>query len=126
MVGGRIGGVLLASGESWAASTVVITTGTFLNGLCHVGDERFAGGRVGDAPAVSLSAALRRVGLTVGRFKTGTTPRLARDSVDYVGLEAQGGEVPRPTFSCSRASPTPSASCSSRRWRAARRSPPSR
>jgi tRNA uridine 5-carboxymethylaminomethyl modification enzyme len=91
-------GVLLASGESLRARAVVVTTGTFLNGLCHMGDEQFAAGRVGDRPALQLSAALVRAGLTLGRFKTGTTPRLARDSLDLGGLEAQAGDEPRPTF----------------------------
>ncbi len=95
---GRVSGVRLVSGEALAAEAVVITTGTFLNGLCHVGDERFAGGRVGDAPAVHLSDALRRFGITLGRFKTGTTPRLDRDSIRWDALEPQHGDEPRPTF----------------------------
>ena len=84
-------------GALWARA-VVITTGTFLNGLCHVGAEQFAGGRVGDAPASFLSAALLRLGVQLGRFKTGTTPRLAADSIDWHTLEPQHGDTPRPTF----------------------------
>lgn len=96
---GGLEGVVLASGERLGARAVVVTTGTFLNGLCHVGDEQFAAGRVGDRPALLLSGALRRAGLLLGRFKTGTTPRLAQDSLDVSGLEAQAGDEPRPTFS---------------------------
>ncbi len=95
---GGVCGVALASGEHLGTRAVVITTGTFLNGLCHVGDERFAGGRIGDAPATHLSRALSRLGLTLGRFKTGTTPRLARDSIAWDDLEVQHGDEPRPRF----------------------------
>jgi tRNA uridine 5-carboxymethylaminomethyl modification enzyme len=77
----------------------IITTGTFLNGLCHIGDEQFAGGRVGDAPANYLSEALKSYGIRLGRFKTGTTPRLAKDSVHWDRLEPQEGDTPRPQFS---------------------------
>ncbi|MEK7703564.1 MAG: tRNA uridine-5-carboxymethylaminomethyl(34) synthesis enzyme MnmG [Myxococcota bacterium] len=97
--GGRLAKVVLASGEELTCGAAVITTGTFLNGLCHVGEEQFAGGRVGDEPARQLSTALRRVGLTLGRFKTGTTPRLAADSIDWSRLEAQPGDEPPPRFS---------------------------
>ena len=96
---GRIRGVLLARGGVVAAGCVVITTGTFLNGLCHVGEEKFAGGRVGDAPALRLSSALERLGVRLGRFKTGTTPRLAADSIAWDRLEPQHGDEPRPRFS---------------------------
>jgi tRNA uridine 5-carboxymethylaminomethyl modification enzyme len=94
--------VTLADGASVACHAVIVTTGTFLNGLCHIGEEQFAAGRVGDPPACRLSSALGRLGLELGRFKTGTTPRLARDSIDFSGLEAQGGDEPRPTFSFDR------------------------
>ena len=96
--GGRLAGVVMEGGRGLGARAVVVTTGTFLNGLCHVGEERFAAGRVGDAPARHLSAALRRFGLELGRFKTGTTPRLASDSVDLANLEKQLGDEPRLTF----------------------------
>lgn len=92
-------GVGLKSGTLLKTAAAVITTGTFLNGLCHVGDEQFAGGRVGDAPANFLSDSLRALGLHLGRFKTGTTPRLARDSIDWDRLESQAGDEPRPNFS---------------------------
>ncbi len=98
-VHGRITGVKgLRSGEI-AAQAVVITTGTFLNGLCHMGAEQFAGGRVGDAPANHLSQALLGLGIQLGRFKTGTTPRLAADSIAWSQLEPQYGDEPRPQFS---------------------------
>ncbi|MEL6547872.1 MAG: FAD-dependent oxidoreductase [Myxococcota bacterium] len=77
----------------------IITTGTFLNGLCHVGEEQFAGGRVGDAPANALSDGLRELGITLGRFKTGTTPRLDAESIRWDELERQDGDEPRPRFS---------------------------
>ena len=96
---GRIQGVELARAGRLSASAVIITTGTFLNGLCHVGEEKFAGGRVGDAPALRLSSALTRLGVVLGRFKTGTTPRLAADSIAWERLGPQHGDVPRPAFS---------------------------
>lgn len=96
---GRILGVVGQKLGALSAGAVVITTGTFLNGLCHIGDEQFTGGRVGDAPAAFLSHALRRVGLTLGRFKTGTTPRLDRETIRYKDLEAQFGDELRPQFS---------------------------
>src|SRR5690606_34079999 len=82
-----------------SAQAVIITTGTFLNGLCHVGEEQFAGGRVGDAPASYLSTALREHGLELRRFKTGTTPRLDAESIAWDRLEEQRGDDPAPRFS---------------------------
>jgi tRNA uridine 5-carboxymethylaminomethyl modification enzyme len=78
---------------------VVATTGTFLNGLCHVGEEQFKAGRVGDAPSNHLSDSLRKIGIDLGRFKTGTTPRLAHDSIAWNRLEKQHGDDPQPRFS---------------------------
>jgi tRNA uridine 5-carboxymethylaminomethyl modification enzyme len=110
--GGRLTGVVLASGETLLTRAVVITTGTFLNGLCHIGDEQFRGGRVGDRPATSLSAALLGLGLTLGRFKTGTTPRLAADSIAWDRLETQWGDEPRPSFAFDPvANPLPQVAC---------------
>jgi tRNA uridine 5-carboxymethylaminomethyl modification enzyme len=92
---GAIGGVCLAGGRRLVASRVVLTTGTFLRGLMHTGERRTPGGRVGEAPADSLSADLRRLDFRMGRFKTGTPPRLARASVDLQRFEEQpGDEVP--------------------------------
>jgi len=94
---GRIGGVCLAGGRELLASRVVLTTGTFLRGLMHTGDESTPGGRVGEAPSNSLSDELRGLGFRMGRFKTGTPPRLARASVDLDRFDEQPGDE-RPTF----------------------------
>ena len=96
---GRVRGLIAKNYGKICCDAVIVTTGTFLHGLCHIGDEQFAGGRVGDAPANFLSAALRDLGIELGRFKTGTTPRLAADSVRWSILEAQEGDVPQPRFS---------------------------
>jgi tRNA uridine 5-carboxymethylaminomethyl modification enzyme len=93
---GRIGGVRVGRSEA-LASSVVVTTGTFLRGLLHVGSERTPGGRVGEAAACSLSAALSGLGFRMGRFKTGTPPRLTRGSVDLRRFEEQPGDD-APTF----------------------------
>lgn len=95
---GVLAGVVCQQNGAVSTRAVVITTGTFLNGLCHMGAEQFAGGRVGDQPANYLSDALRRLGITLGRFKTGTTPRLAADSIDWSRLEPQEGDDPAPHF----------------------------
>jgi tRNA uridine 5-carboxymethylaminomethyl modification enzyme len=96
---GAVAGVTCAKTGSIESRAVVVTTGTFLNGLCHVGEEQFAAGRVGDEPARFLSASLRKLDLELGRFKTGTTPRLAADSISWNSLEKQSGDDPRPRFS---------------------------
>jgi tRNA uridine 5-carboxymethylaminomethyl modification enzyme len=95
--GCRIRGVRLAGGREVASRTVVMTTGTFLRGLMHVGEDRTPGGRVGEGTSNALSDALRRQGFRMGRFKTGTPPRLARESVDLRRFEAQPGDA-SPTF----------------------------
>ncbi len=94
---GRTSGVRLADGSEWAASVVVMTTGTFLRGLLHVGLDHTPGGRAGEAPANALSAALAGLGFRMGRFKTGTPPRLLRASVDLDRFDRQPGD-PDPTF----------------------------
>jgi tRNA uridine 5-carboxymethylaminomethyl modification enzyme len=96
---GRAKGVRLADGREWAAAAVVMTTGTFLRGLLHVGCERTPGGRVGEGPSNALSAALSGFGFRMGRFKTGTPPRLLRTSVDLNRFERQPGDSD-PTFFC--------------------------
>ena len=78
--------------------TVVVTTGTFLRGLMHIGSNRQTGGRAGDVAAMSLSSSLAEVGLELGRFKTGTPPRLLRRSIDFSKTEAQPGDEPVPYF----------------------------
>ena len=85
-------GVRLADGSEIAAKTVVITTGTFLNGLMHCGESQTHGGRHGEARSVGLSAALSRLNFRMGRFKTGTTPRINRHTVDFDATETQPSE----------------------------------
>jgi len=94
--GGRVLGARVG-GREILARAVVVTTGTFLRGLLHVGPEQTPGGRVGEPAAGALSAALARLGLRLGRFKTGTPPRLKRDSVDMGRFEEQPGDDD-PTF----------------------------
>ncbi len=94
---GRITGVVLADGRRLAARAVVLTTGTFLNGLIHQGQVQMPGGRLGDHAATRLSAALQRLGLPLRRMKTGTPPRIHAASIDYACCEEQpGDDDPRP------------------------------
>ncbi len=78
--------------------TVVVTTGTFLRGLMHIGSNQQTGGRAGDVAAMSLSSSLQELGLELGRFKTGTPPRLLRRSIDFSKTETQPGDEPVPYF----------------------------
>jgi len=96
---GRVTGVLTASGENLSASRVILTTGTFLRGLIHIGEEKIAAGRVGEAPSLGLSATLGRLGFRLGRLKTGTPPRLDGTTIDWAGLERQLGDEPPQPFS---------------------------
>jgi tRNA uridine 5-carboxymethylaminomethyl modification enzyme len=96
---GRVAGVVTESGDRLLASAVVVTTGTFLRGLMHTGERRTPGGRVGEPAATGLSAALARLGLRLGRFKTGTPPRVKRETVDYDLCEPQRGDEPPVPFS---------------------------
>jgi tRNA uridine 5-carboxymethylaminomethyl modification enzyme len=96
---GHAFGVVLADGETVAAGRVVVTTGTFLNGLIHIGEEKIAAGRVGEAPSHGLAATLTRAGFALGRLKTGTPPRLDGNTVAWQGLERQPGDDPPPPFS---------------------------
>ena len=89
---GRVAGVEDETGARYEAAAVVVTAGTFLRGLMHVGTERACGGRVGERAAVSLSDALRDLGLTLGRLKTGTSPRLSARSIAWDGLEPSWGD----------------------------------
>jgi tRNA uridine 5-carboxymethylaminomethyl modification enzyme len=105
---GRVAGVLAADGEPLRARAVVLTTGTFLQAIMHVGEAREVGGRLGDAAAVGMSDALRGLGIRLGRFKTGTPARLLRRSIDFSLCERQpGDERPRP-FSLRTRAPFPS------------------
>ena len=94
----EICGVETNLGVRYIGKTVVVTTGTFLRGLMHIGQEQQAGGRAGEAAAMNLSDSLRDVGLELGRLKTGTPPRLLRRSIDYSKLEEQQGDEPVPWF----------------------------
>ncbi len=96
---GRVAGVVCAGGERVAAAAVVVTAGTFLRGVIHVGDVQVAAGRAGEAPAVALGARLEALGLPVGRLKTGTPPRLSRASLDWEGLARDPGDVEVEAFS---------------------------
>lgn len=92
MDGSRVTGVSLAGGDALAAGAVVLTTGTFLGGVIHIGDQSRPAGRWGDNASSVLAAQLRALGLPMGRLKTGTPPRIARHSIDWDGLEAQPGD----------------------------------
>lgn len=89
---GRIEGVRMADGTLLPARTVILTAGTFLNGLIHIGDQKSSGGRMGDAPSVPLAARLADLGLGRGRLKTGTPPRLDGRTIDWKSLEDQPGD----------------------------------
>ena len=99
--GGRVCGLALASGRVLSAPAVVLTTGTFLGGVLHCGEDQRPGGRVGDAPSTLLSANLRALGLRLGRLKTGTPPRVHTNSVDWHELERQDEAEPDGRFSFS-------------------------
>jgi len=91
-------GVATTLEVQYLAKTVVITTGTFLRGLMHIGSNQQSGGRAGDAAAMNLSASLKEAGLELGRLKTGTPPRLLRKSIDFSKTAAQPGDDPVPYF----------------------------
>lgn len=93
----RVVGVRTEAGEEYASGQVVLTTGTFLKGVIHVGDERTPAGRWGEGPALGLSERLYGLGLKMGRLKTGTPARIAKDSIDWASLDQQAAdEVPVP------------------------------
>ena len=96
---GRVAGVVLADGRAVAAGAVVITTGTFLRGLIHIGERQIPAGRVGEGPAVGLALTLDRLGFRLGRLKTGTPPRLDGRTIDWAGLTVQPGDDPPEPFS---------------------------
>ncbi|WP_176085607.1 tRNA uridine-5-carboxymethylaminomethyl(34) synthesis enzyme MnmG [Martelella sp. HB161492] len=87
--GGRVEAVTTADGRRFACGAAVLTTGTFLRGLIHIGDKKIPAGRVGEAPSVGLSTTLGRAGLTLGRLKTGTPARLDGKTIDWASLESQ-------------------------------------
>ena len=96
---GRVCGVVTQMGLTFTARAVVLTTGTFLGGVIHIGEQHYGGGRAGDAPAIALARRLRELELPVGRLKTGTPPRLDGRSIDYSRLQEQPGDTPTPVFS---------------------------
>ncbi|MSU57177.1 MAG: tRNA uridine-5-carboxymethylaminomethyl(34) synthesis enzyme MnmG [Pedosphaera sp.] len=96
---GTVGGVETILGTRYLSSVVVITTGTFLQGLLHVGESKQSGGRAGDNASNSLSDSLRQLGLSLGRFKTGTPPRILKRSIDFTKTAPQPGDTPPPLFS---------------------------
>ncbi|MBT5049256.1 MAG: tRNA uridine-5-carboxymethylaminomethyl(34) synthesis enzyme MnmG [Rhodospirillaceae bacterium] len=97
--GGSVTGVTTEAGETMRAGRVILTTGTFLRGMIHLGEEQIPAGRVGEAPSLGLSATLAERGFVLGRLKTGTPPRLDGRTIDWSGLEIQHGDDPPPPFS---------------------------
>ena len=95
----RVTGVVTKMGLRFKARTVVLTVGTFLGGLIHIGLSNYSGGRAGDPPSISLADRLRELPLRVGRLKTGTPPRIDSRSIDYSQLLEQPGDTPTPVFS---------------------------
>jgi tRNA uridine 5-carboxymethylaminomethyl modification enzyme len=96
---GRVTGIRLGEGRELSAGAVVITTGTFLRGLIHLGEKNWPAGRVGEAPAMGLSASFELAGFTLGRLKTGTPPRLDGTTIDWSAVEMQPGDNPPEPFS---------------------------
>jgi tRNA uridine 5-carboxymethylaminomethyl modification enzyme len=96
---GRIAGVVTGEGAEIRARSVVITTGTFLRGLIHIGERKIAAGRVGEKPSIGLAQTLARHRFRLGRLKTGTPPRLDGRTIAWASLESQPGDVPPPPFS---------------------------
>jgi tRNA uridine 5-carboxymethylaminomethyl modification enzyme len=99
LIDGQVAGVSLGDGRSLNANAVVLTTGTFLRGLIHLGERQIPAGRVGEAPALGLSSTLERAGFALGRLKTGTPPRLDGTTIDWAALEMQQGDDPPEPFS---------------------------
>jgi tRNA uridine 5-carboxymethylaminomethyl modification enzyme len=96
---GRITGIRLADGRELSCRSLVVTTGTFLRGLIHLGEKNWPAGRVGEAPALGLSKSFERAGFKLGRLKTGTPPRLDGTTIDWAGVEMQPGDDPPEPFS---------------------------
>jgi len=96
---GVVAGVRLADDRTLSCGAAVLTTGTFLRGLIHIGEQQTPAGRVGEAPALGLSQTLERLGFALGRLKTGTPPRLDGTTIDWTALEMQAGDEPPQPFS---------------------------
>jgi tRNA uridine 5-carboxymethylaminomethyl modification enzyme len=99
LVDGRVVGARLSDGRAFATGAVVLTTGTFLRGLIHIGERQTPAGRVGEAPSLGLSGTLERAGFALGRLKTGTPPRIDGTGIDWAALEMQQGDDPPEPFS---------------------------
>jgi tRNA uridine 5-carboxymethylaminomethyl modification enzyme len=95
---GQIEGVETTLGARYLGTTVILTTGTFLHGLMHIGATKLAGGRAGEAASIGISSSLQEIGLDLGRLKTGTPPRLAKRSLDFSKMECQPGDDVVPYF----------------------------
>lgn len=109
---GRVAGVKFADGREITCTSVILTTGTFLRGLIHIGEKQIPAGRVGEAPALGLSTTLERYGFTLGRLKTGTPPRLDGTTIDWKSLEMQpGDDVPEPFSMLTERITTPQIEC---------------
>jgi tRNA uridine 5-carboxymethylaminomethyl modification enzyme len=109
---GRVCGVKFADGREISAAAVVLTTGTFLRGLIHIGEKQIPAGRVGEAPALGLSRTLETYGFILGRLKTGTPPRLDGRTIDWSALEMQpGDDVPEPFSMLTTRITTPQIQC---------------
>lgn len=109
---GRVAGLVLADGRAFACGAVVLTTGTFLNGLIHMGEVQIPAGRIGEAPSRGLSGTLARLGVALGRLKTGTPPRLDGRTIDWASLEMQpGDEEPEPFSTLTTRLPNPQVEC---------------
>src|SRR6478609_4869057 len=96
---GRITGIRLADGRAFSTGAIVVTTGTFLRGLIHLGERSWPAGRVGEAPSMGLSRSFERAGFTLGRLKTGTPPRLDGATINWSAVEMQPGDDPPEPFS---------------------------
>jgi len=109
---GRVVGVICADGNRVGGGAVVLTAGTFLRGIIHIGDQRTKAGRIGEAPSIGLARTLLRLGLPMGRLKTGTPPRLDRRTIDWDGLRADpGDEQPQPFSTMTTRLPNPQIEC---------------
>ncbi len=97
--GDRVAGVVTKMGLTFKARQVVLTVGTFLQGLIHIGEQHYSGGRAGDEPSIGLANRLRELPFRYGRLKTGTPPRIDGRSINYAGLQEQPGDNPTPVFS---------------------------
>src|SRR3990170_1855479 len=111
-VTGQVAGIVTADGRRLSAGAVVLTTGTFLRGLIHIGETKIPAGRIGEAPALGLSTRLYGLGLRMGRLKTGTPPRLDGKTIRWDGLQIQNGDdPPRPFSFLTEAITTPQVAC---------------